>query len=150
MDQGNLPWRRLTQVELRQCLPPGTLPTTLRTWEQLEPAILQLPQNLQAHIQHVVEAKQAEALQQKRESARRSREKQREIRHLQRERDAWALDIDNTPFRVSLEDGEYMKLPNSTEVQACVTNFCQATGNEALKRYVCVVCARLLPSKEGM
>ena len=150
MDRGNLLWHRLTQAELRQCLPPETLPTTLRTWEQLEPAILQLPQNLQAHIQHAAEAKKVEALQRKRESARRSREKQREARRLQREQDAWALDIDNTPFRVSLEEGEYMKLPNSTEVRGCVTNFCRATSNEALKRYVCVVCARLLPSNEGM
>ena len=93
--------------------------------------------------------KEAGTLQRKRETARRSRARQRESRRLQREADARNVD-DNAPFRLCLEEGEYMKLPTSAEVRACITNFCQATGNEALKRCVCAVCARLLSAREGI
>lgn len=74
------PWGRLTQVELRQCLPPKTLPTTLRSWAELHPAILRLTPELQAHIRNVTEAKEAGTLERKREAARKSRARQRESR----------------------------------------------------------------------
>jgi len=43
-----------------------------------------------------------------------------------------------------------MALPSEEDVQKRVTAFLQATGNEALKRAVCVVCARELMEKKGM
>ena len=145
------PWGRLTQVEVRQCLPPNTLPTSLRSWAELHPAILQLTPKLQARIRDVAEAKETGTLERKREAARKSQAKQRERCQLQREADARDVNVnDNAPFRLCLEEGDYMKLPTSAEVRTCLSNFRQATGNEALKRCVCAVCARLLPASKGM
>lgn len=43
---------------------------------------------------------------------------------------------------------KFMTLPLEEELQKHVTAFLDATGNEALRRVVCVVCARELMAKQ--
>ena len=140
------PWGRLTMQEVYDSIPPGTLPGALRTWAELRPAISRLPQVLQAHIREVAIAKEDGVLQRRRAAARlRQSNRRRLIRSAQQAAQGNDDVEEDKPFRVSLGEGEFLKLPDSTEVQRCISNFRQATGNEALKRSVCVVCARRLP-----
>jgi len=53
-------------------------------------------------------------------------------------------------FRASLSEGKYMALPTDDEIQGCVAQFIDATGNKAVAIAVCVVCACEMMANEGV
>lgn len=52
-------------------------------------------------------------------------------------------------FQMSECSGEYLALPTEEERWARIAAFIDTTGNEALCRAVCIVCAQELTSHEG-
>ena len=143
-------WGRLTQQEVYDCLPSGTLPQKRRTWVQMRVAIRQLSVELQQHLREVAATKENERRQKKRRGDVKYTAHQRAVRRLQREAKFGDNLVESDgSFRISASVGEYLALPSEEERHACVSAFIDATGNKALTRHVCVVCARELMRSEG-
>ena len=150
MDQDHEIWSGLTRKEVYQCLPPGTLSSKLRKWEQLKPAILQLLAASQALIQKAAAAKEQEREQRRRQQCRTSQSKRRRaVQSNAANMHGEDNSNDDGPFRVWCGEGEYMQLPGPAEARARISRFLRAAGNEALKRVVCVICARELLANAG-
>jgi len=144
------PWGSLTRREVYECLLPGTLPVKLCTWAQLGPAIRLLPTDLQDHIRAVAATKKLGAQEKKRQA----NMKRLAVRcAARREAKRAAVAAGNLqpdrPFRVQEIEGDYLEVPNEEAKKACITAFIDATGNHALSRAVCVVCAQELMRHEG-
>ena len=63
---------------------------------------------------------------------------------------AVALAQSKQEFRVSEKLGDYLALPTEEQRRARIAAFIDATGNNALSRAVCIVCAQELTCSEGM
>ena len=150
MDQDTEIWSGLSRKEVYECLPSGTLSSKLRNWEQLKPAILELSGDLQALIKKAAAAKQQEREERRRQQRRTSQSKRRKaVESNAANTHGEDNSNDDGPFRIWCGEGEYMELPSPAEARAHVSRFLRATGNEAVKRAVCVVCARELLANEG-
>lgn len=128
------PWGRLTQREVYDSMPPGTLPGNLRTWNKLATAIRQLSGENLERICRAAEAKEKEMLTRKRRA---NTIRMANVRAVHRRVDS-EHDINN-----------FMALPSEEEKQKHLIAFLEATRNNALRRAVCVVCARELMGKQG-
>lgn len=140
------PWGRLTRQEVYDCFPTGTLPAGLRTWAQLRPAIRRLPMEAQTHLRQVTEAKEHVSKQNKRDADARAQAKRQAAWREQRKVDQPASE---DSFRSAQFSGKYLSLPTEEESRNRVAAFIDSTGNEALARCVCIVCARELLRGEG-
>ena len=115
-------------------MPSGTLPGNLHTWNKLVTAIRQLSGENLEWIHRAAEAKEKEMLTQKW----RANTIQMANVHAVHQRVDSEHDINN-----------FMALPSEEEKQKHLIAFLEATGNDALRRAVCVVCARELMGKQG-
>ena len=141
---------QLTLREVYECLASGTLPPKLQMWKKMDSAIFQLPPALQAHIIEVAAAKDQGRVQRRQAADRKYRAKHRQTIQKSAAPPQEEVNVDeDAPFRVCPGDGEYLELPTPAEAHTRVQRFLMATGNEALKRSVCVVCARELLSNAG-
>jgi len=129
------PWGRLTRQEVYKSLPADTLTGNLRTWAELAAAIRLLsPVNME-RVRKAAEAKEEGRRTQKRKA---TSIKMANLRTVRRK-----VELD------SVQDfNKFMALPSGEEIQNCITAFLDATGNDALRHVVCVICARELMEKQ--
>ncbi|KIO09446.1 hypothetical protein M404DRAFT_21969 [Pisolithus tinctorius Marx 270] len=142
-------WGSLTQQQLYDSIPAGTLPNSLRTWAQLGPAIYQLPCNVQDMIQEVARAKEEATMEHKRKGKEMRQERWCTKRQHKTD-EATAKESGGKDVQERHEaTAQYMQLPTAKQQQCCIAAFIDATNNEALVSAVCVICMQQLLHKEG-
>jgi len=144
------PWGTLTRCEVYDCLPIGTLPAGLRTWMQLRPAIRRLSAELQAHVLEVAAAKEKDRKERRRQSFVKAQAKRCQVQQKRREDQQRAAKAGpEADFRMAQCTGEFLSLPTEEQNRERIAAFIDRTGNEALARGVCIVCAREMMYGEG-
>jgi len=148
-DEGDV-WGKLTRRQVYDCLPPGTLAEGLTTWARMRPAIGRLSEELKSHLREVAAAKETARKIKQQEADAKYQAKRRAARHVERNTINGIAHVDpEEPFRSPRTCGEYLSIPTDEEKRARIAAFIDSTGNDALSRRVCIVCARELMRAEG-
>ena len=144
------PWGRLTRQQVYDCLPPGALPLSLRTWAHMRMAIQRLPVDLQVHIREVATVKDKSSKEKKRQGDQKAQAKWQATQHVKRDTEHAAVIAQaEGAFRLVLTPREYLSLPTDMENEDCVAAFIDCTSNNALSCSICVVCVQELMQGEG-
>ncbi|KIN98994.1 hypothetical protein M404DRAFT_156273, partial [Pisolithus tinctorius Marx 270] len=142
-------WGRLTRQEVLEAIPSGTLSPKLQKWADLGPAILLLPKDVQDRIRLAAAAKDDAALKRKREANAERQARFRAKRPRRGEPSVPKASIIEHNEVDSVDTHLYMQLPTTQETRNCIARFIDATGNDALRRATCIICARESMEKDG-